>query len=211
MVAASAEIVTFLFTDIEGSSRMWEEQLQRMAQALARHDVLARAAVAAQRGRVVKTTGDGMYAVFTDAPPAVAAALAIQAALVDPAATAGVPIRVRCGLHAGHAEERDSDYFGSTVNRAARVMAVAHGGQVLLSQAVTELVGDRLPAQASLRDLGAIRLRDLRSPEHVYQLVHAQLRKDFPALRSLEATPNNLPHQVTSFIGRESELAADFD
>src|SRR5207244_11329633 len=155
----------------EGSSRLWEEQPQRMAQALARHDVLARDAVAAQCGRVVKTTGDGMYAVFPDAPSAVAAALAIQAALVDPAATAGVSIHVRCGLHAGHAEERDSDYFGSTLNRAARVMAAAHGGQVLLSQAVIDLIGDRLPAQTTLRDLGAVRLRDLRSSEHVYQLV----------------------------------------
>ena len=200
-------IVTFLFTDIEGSSRLWEEQPQQMAQALARHDLLARDAVAAQCGRVVKTTGDGMYSVFPEAPQAVAAALALQSALADPAATAGVPIRVRCGVHAGHAVERDSDYFGSTLNRAARIMASAHGGQVLLSQAVIDLVGDRLPAQASLRDLGAVRLRDLTGPEHVYQLVHARLRQDFPALRSLESAPNNLPQQITSFVGRDRELA----
>jgi predicted ATPase/class 3 adenylate cyclase len=206
VVEAPAGIVTFLFTDIEGSGRLWEEQPQSMAQALARHDALARDAVAAHRGRVVKTTGDGMYAVFLEAPQAIAAALVIQAALVDPATTAGVPIRVRCGLHAGHAEERDSDYFGSTLNRAARIMAAAHGGQVLLSQAVVDLVGDRVPAQASLRDLGAVRLRDLARPEHVYQLVHAQLRQNFPALRSLESTPNNLPQQLTSFVGRAREL-----
>jgi class 3 adenylate cyclase len=206
-VDVPAEIVTFLFTDIEGSSRLWEEQPQRMAEALSQHDVLARDIVAAQHGRIVKTTGDGMYSVFSEAPQAVAAALAIQSALADPVATAGVTMRVRCGLHAGHAEERDSDYFGSTLNRAARVMGAAHGGQVLLSQAVVDLVGDRLPAHASLRDLGAVRLRDLASPEHLYQLTHAQLQQNFPALRSLESTPNNLPQQLTSFVGRVRELA----
>ena len=204
---APAGIVTFLFTDIEGSGRLWEEQPQRMAQALTRHDVIARDAVAAQHGRIVKTTGDAMYSVFSEAPQAVAAALAIQVALADPGATAGVTICVRCGIHAGHAQERDGDYFGSTLNRAARIMGAAHGGQVLLSETVVGLVGDRLPAQASLLDLGAVRLRDLASPEHVYQLAHAQLRQHFPALRSLESTPNNLPQQLTSFVGRKWELA----
>ncbi|HEV2976072.1 MAG TPA: adenylate/guanylate cyclase domain-containing protein [Casimicrobiaceae bacterium] len=207
VVDAPAGIVTFLFTDIEGSGRLWEEQPQRMAQALTRHDVLARDAVAAQHGRVVKTTGDGMYSVFSEAPQAVAAALAIQVALADPEATAGVTIRVRCGIHAGRAQERDGDYFGSTLNRAARIMGAAHGGQVLLSETVVGLVGDRFPAQASLLDLGAVRLRDLTGPEHVYQLTHAELRQNFPALRSLESTPNNLPQQLTSFVGRNRELA----
>ncbi len=114
---------------------------------------------------------------------------------------------MRCGLHAGVAEGRDNDYFGSTVNRAARIMSAAHGGQVLLSQAVAELVHDRLPVGASLRDLGSIRLRSLAHPEHLHQLVHPQLRHDFPALRSLEITPNNLPQQFTSFVGRERERA----
>jgi class 3 adenylate cyclase len=99
-------------------------------------------------------------------------------------------------------ERRDSDYFGSPVNRAARIMSVAHGGQVLLSQAVADCVRDLLPAAISLRDLGKVRLKDLSTPEHVYQVVHPQLRQEFPALRSLEATPNNLPQQVTRFIGR---------
>jgi hypothetical protein len=110
-------------------------------------------------------------------------------------------------LHAGINEHRDNDFFGTVVNRAARVMSAAHGGQVLLTGAVAALVADRLPSAVALRDLGTVRLRDLASPEHVFQVVHPGLRQDFPALRSLEATPNNLPQQVTSFIGRERELA----
>ena len=178
-----------------------------MSQALAAHDALARRAVEARHGTVVKMTGDGMHAVFDDALDALAATVDLQQALADPAATHGVPLRVRCGLHAGVVERRDNDYFGSPVNRAARIMSAAHGGQVLLSQAVVDGVREGLPAAVSLRDLGKVRLKDLSTPEHVYQVVHPQLRQEFPALRSLEATPNNLPQQATSFIGREKELA----
>jgi len=110
-------------------------------------------------------------------------------------------------MHAGAVERRERDFFGSPVNRAARITSVAHGGQILASKTAVDLAEGRLPAGVSLRDLGRIRLRDLGSPEHVYQLVHPLLRGDFPALRSLEVTPNNLPRQVTSFIGREAELA----
>ena len=200
--------VTFLFTDIEGSTALWERDGARMSQALAAHDALARRAVESHRGRVVKTTGDGVHAVFDDALDALAATVDMQQLLADPAATCGVPLHVRCGLHAGVVERRDNDYFGSTVNRAARIMSAAHGGQVLLSQAAVDCVREVLPAAVSLRDLGKVRLKDLATPEHVYQLVHTQLRQDFPVLRSLEATPNNLPQQATSFIGREGELAA---
>jgi len=198
--------VTLLFTDIEGSTRLWEEDGARMSQALAAHDALARRAVEARRGTVVKMTGDGMHAVFADALDALGATLDLQQALADPAATGGVRLRVRCGLHAGVVERRDNDYFGSPVNRAARIMNAAHGGQVLVSQAVVDCVREVVPAPMLLRDLGRVRLRDLATPEHVYQLVHPQLRQDFPALRSLEATPNNLPQQATSFIGRAKEL-----
>src|SRR5262249_52931357 len=132
--------------------------------------------------------------------------LQMQQRLADPGATGGIALRVRCGLHAGVNERRDNDYFGSAVNRAARIMSIAHGGQVLLSQTVASLLRDRLPGGASLRGLGSVRLRDLSSPEQVFQVVHPDLRRDFPALRSLEAVPNNLPQQVTSFIGREREL-----
>ena len=206
IVGKGPEVVTFLFTDIEGSTALWEQDGARMSQALAAHDALTRRAVEARHGTVVKMTGDGMHAVFGDALDALAATVDLQRALADPAATHGVVLRVRCGLHAGAVERRDNDYFGSPVNRAARIMSAAHGGQMLLSQAVVDNVREMLPASVSLRDLGRVRLKDLSTPERVYQVVHPQLRQEFPALRSLEATPNNLPHQVTSFVGRESAL-----
>jgi predicted ATPase/class 3 adenylate cyclase len=197
---------TFLFSDIEGSSRLWEQEPERMRLALQRHDALARDAVETQRGVVVKTTGDGVHAAFDDPLDALAATLKLQQALANPEATHGIMLAVRCGVHAGVVERRDNDFFGSPVNRAARIMAAAHGGQVLLSQAIVSLVGEHLPAGMGLRDLGVVRLRDLTSVEHVFQLLHPQLRGDFPALRTLEATPNNLPLQLTSFVGRKREL-----
>ena len=206
MQALSA-VTTFLFTDIEGSTRLWEQDPERMVRALACHDAIARAAVENNRGIVVKMSGDGIHAVFEDPLDAVEATLHLQQALLDPEATNGVTLRVRCGLHVGVNERRDNDFFGTVVNRAARIMCAAHGGQVLVSQAVATLVGDRLPLGVALRDLGDLRLRDLMRPERVYQVVHPRLRQDFPALRTLEATPNNLPQQLTSFIGRERELA----
>jgi predicted ATPase/class 3 adenylate cyclase len=203
---ASTAPVTFLFTDIEGSTRLWETAPEPMRAALARHDALGLDAVQSHRGRVVKTTGDGIHAVFDDPLDAIAATIALQQALADPAATAGVTLRVRCGLHVGVDERRDGDFYGRAVNRAARIMSAAHGGQVLVSEAVAVLVRERLSAGIALRDLGQVRLRDLASPEQIFQVVHPALRGSFPALRSLEATPNNLPQQVTSFIGREREL-----
>jgi predicted ATPase/class 3 adenylate cyclase len=205
-VAASSSQVTLLFTDIEGSTALWEQDEARMSQALARHDALARSTVESHGGDVVKTTGDGILAVFDDASAALTATLELQRALHDPVVSAGAPLRVRCGLHRGIVEHRDGDYFGSTVNRAARIMSAAHGGQILLSEAVADSVRDRLPAQVWLRDLGRVRLRDLSTPECVYQAVHPQLRVEFPALRSLETTPNNLTPQPTTFIGRDKEL-----
>jgi predicted ATPase/class 3 adenylate cyclase len=206
-VNVTSAITTYLFTDIEGSTRLWEQEPERMRGALARHDAITRKAVESAGGTVVKMTGDGVHATFDDPLRAVNAALALQQALSDAAATEGIALRVRCGVHAGVDERRDSDFFGRAVNRAARIMSAAHGGQVLISQAVAVLVGDRLPAGVTLRDLGGVRLRDLSNPERVYQVVHPGLRRDFPALRSLEATPNNLPLQLTSFIGRENEVA----
>ena len=198
--------VTFLFTDVEGSTRLWEEEPERMKPALACHDAISRAAVESHHGLVVKSTGDGLHAAFDTALDALGAAVDLQQAIANPTATSGVLLRVRCGLHAGVVERRDNDYFGSPVNRAVRIMSVAHGGQVLLSQAVADGVRSLLPPEVSLRDLGKIRLKDLSTTEHVYQVVHPQLRQEFPALRSLEATPNNLPQQATSFIGREQAL-----
>ena len=199
-------ITTYLFTDIEGSTRLWEQEPERMRPALARHDAIARRAVEGHAGTIVKTTGDGLHATFDDPLDAINAAIELQQALSDASETEGIPLRVRCGLHAGVDERRDRDFFGRAVNRAARIMSAAHGGQVLLSEAVAILVSGRLPAGVALRELGAVRLRDLASPDRVYQIVHPKLRQDFPALRSLEATPNNVPVQLTSFIGREKEV-----
>ncbi|TMH34331.1 MAG: adenylate/guanylate cyclase domain-containing protein, partial [Betaproteobacteria bacterium] len=203
----SSAITTVLFTDIEASTRLWEQEGEKMSQALARHDALSRSAVEANHGAVVKMTGDGICAAFADPLDGINATVALQQALNDSAATNGIALRVRYGLHLGVVERRDHDLFGSPVNRAARIMKAAHGGQILLSQAVVDYVRSRLPRSISLRDLGAVRLRDLATSEHVYQVVHQDLRQEFPALRSLEATPNNLPQQVTSFVGRQRELA----
>jgi predicted ATPase/class 3 adenylate cyclase len=206
-VHGQSAVTTYLFTDIEGSTRLWEQEPERMRPALARHDALTREAVEANRGRIVKTTGDGFHAVFDDPLDALAATLQLQLELADSKTTNDVPLRVRSALHAGVDERRDNDFYGPVVNRAARIMNAAHGGQILLSQAVAALIRDRLPQDVALRDLGRVRLRDLTGAEPLYQVLHSKLRQDFPVLRSLEATPNNLPQQVTSFIGRERELA----
>ncbi|MBK6393964.1 MAG: tetratricopeptide repeat protein [Betaproteobacteria bacterium] len=206
-MTAPAGLVTFLFTDIEGSSRLWEQEPERMRPALARHDALVRGAVQRHRGTVVKMLGDGVHAVFDDPLDAIAAIVDLQLALAEPPPDGDLALRVRSGVNCGVVERRDGDYFGSPVNRAARIMGSAHGGQILLSQSVVALVADRLPKDVTLRDLGLARLRDLASAEHLYQVLHPKLRHDFPALRSLEATPNNLAQQVTSFVGRERELA----
>jgi len=176
-----------------------------MRVALIRHDRILREAVVGHHGVVVKTTGDGIHAAFQDPRDAVAASVEMQIALEDPASPDALPLRVRCGMHAGVIEVRDGDYFGTAVNRAARIMGAAHGGQVLISQAVADLIRNPPPDGVSLRDLGAVRLRDLSDAERVFQVEHAGLRSAFPALRSLEAVPNNLPQQVTTFIGRERE------
>ncbi|PWT70948.1 MAG: adenylate/guanylate cyclase domain-containing protein [Proteobacteria bacterium] len=203
---SSARVVTFLFTDIEGSTRLWEQEPERMRPALAQHDAVARAAVEGHHGIVVKMSGDGLHAAFDDPLDALNATLELQRTLADSEATHGIALRVRCGLHAGVNERRDNDFFGPAVNRAARIMSAAHGGQILVSEAVAALLGDRLPESVKLSDLGAVRLRDLERPERIYQVAHPSLRREFPALRSLEATPNNLPLQLTSFIGREREV-----
>lgn len=207
MPEQSGSAVTFLFSDIEGSTRLWELHPKTMQEALARHDVLSQAAVAAHGGTVVKTTGDGLHAVFGEPGDALRATVMLQRALRDPDATAGIALRVRCGLHLGVVQRRDNDFFGIEVNRAARIMHAAHGGQTLISQAFADSVQTCLPDDASLRELGVVRLRGLDIPERVYQLLHPDLLQDFPALRSLDTTPNNLPEQLTSFIGREDDLA----
>jgi class 3 adenylate cyclase len=208
MVELPSGTVTFLFTDLEVSTRLWEQEPEAMRQALARHDEILRDAVARHGGHVVKGTGDGVHAVFVIPDDAVGAAVDAQLGLAEEPWVVTEPLRVRMGLHTGVAELREGDYFGGPVNRAARLMSVAHGGQVVLSEVTTGLVRDRVPAGVSLVDLGEHRLRDLSRAERVYQLHRPGLEESFPPLRSLEVLPNNLPVQLTSFIGRESEIAA---
>jgi predicted ATPase/class 3 adenylate cyclase len=199
------QTVTYLFSDIEGSTRLWESDPAGAARALAWHDRLSRDAVERHRGTVVKMTGDGMHAAFADPVAAVQAVIDLQTALAQP--LDGLPLlKVRCGLHLGSDQRRNNDYYGPAVNRAARISNAAHGGQVLLSGAVAERVGGKLPAGVALRELGQVRLRDLSSPERIFQLMHPALRAEFPALRSLASTPNNLPQQLNSFVGREREM-----
>jgi len=199
--------VTFLFADIEGSTRLWEQYPDGMPAALTQHDELVRAAVESCGGHVVKTTGDGLFAVFSRADSAVAAGLTAQRSLT--AATWGVPgrLRARMGVHTGYSEFLGDDYHGPAVNRAARLCAAGHGDQVLVSGATQALVGEGLPEGAELVDLGEHQLRDVARPMHVFQLVHPTLPAEFPPIRSLDEVPGNLPRQLTSFVGRADEVA----
>jgi len=201
--------ITFLFTDIEGSTRLWEEQPETMRATLAYHDALMRRMIEQDGGHVFKTVGDSFCAAFAAADAALGAALGIQRRLAkatwpDPS----MALRVRIALHTGAAELRDNDYFGPPLNRVARLVSVCHGGQTVVSGTTEALVRDRLPAGAGLEDLGYHRLKDLAQPEQVFQLTHPSLPgpEAFPPLRSLSNTPNNLPQQLTSFIGREREI-----
>ena len=196
--------VTFLFTDIEGSTQLWEKHPEAMKGALARHDSILREAIEANGGQVIKTTGDGIHGVFEKAVDAVHATIMAQRALKD--SKLNPPIKVRMGLHTGEAELRADDYHGQALNRAARMMAVGHGGQILLSSVTAELAREHLPAEVSLLDLGEHRLRDLVRSEHIFQLLAPDLQNEFPPIQSLSAFRNNLPPQLTSFIGREREL-----
>jgi len=198
--------VTFLFTDIEGSSRLWENHADAMGVALARHDAILREAFEARGGHVFKTVGDAFCVAFPVALGALEAAVEAQRRLMgEPWEDIG-RMKVRMALHTGGAESRDGDYFGPVLNRVSRLLAAAHGGQILLTLATEELVRDHLPEAVSMRDLGERRLRDLNRPERVFQVAAPDLPADFPALRSLEIFPNNLPVQLTSFIGREKEM-----
>jgi predicted ATPase/class 3 adenylate cyclase len=198
---------TFLFTDLEGSTQLWQQHPEAMKDALARHDALLRSAVVDCSGQVVKTTGDGLHAVFASGLDGLKACLTAQFSLQDEPWGETGPLKVRMGLHFGEAQQRGGDYYGTAVNRAARLMAAAHGGQVLLSASMASIVADQLPAEVTLRDLGEHRLRDLERAEHVFALAHPRLQADFPPINSLNRQPNNLPTQPTALVGREEELA----
>ena len=200
--------VTFLFTDLVGSTRLWEQDPEAMKAALARHDAILRNAVARHGGSVVKMTGDGIHAAFEDAVAGVSAARDAQLAFARESWATPEPLRVRMGLHTGSAELREGDYFGTAVNRAARLMGAAHGGQVIVSLTTEELLRDVGADGWELIDLGEHRLRDLQRAERLFQLSVDGLEVDFPRLRSLDAYPTNLPIQLSSFVGRDAELAA---
>src|ERR1700742_4029097 len=186
-------VVTFLFTDVEGSTRRWEADAGAMRAALVAHDEVLRTAVEKRDGYVFKHTGDGVLAAFASPMSAVEAAVAAQPSLELP---------VRMGIATGEAELREGDYFGTVLNRAARVMAAGHGGQILLAESTASLLSG-----VDLVDLGSRRLRDLPTPVGVFQVRVAGLRTEFPALRALDTSPGNLRAATTSFIGRGAEVA----
>jgi predicted ATPase/class 3 adenylate cyclase len=198
--------VTFLFSDIEGSTERWETHLDAMKAAVARHDELMRAAIARYDGYIFKSLGDAFCSAFATAPNAVNAALDAQRALSAEDFLAVRGLRVRMGLHTGHADERNADYFGTAVNRVSRLMSIGHGAQVLLSGATHALVQHEASRDRIFTDLGLHRLKDLAEPEHVWQVTLSGQSSDFPPLKSLDTLPNNLPIQVTSFRGREQDL-----
>src|SRR5436190_6346533 len=177
--------VTFLFTDIEGSTKRWEHDPRAMQVAHARHEAILRHAIQANGGYAYKMIGDAFQAAFSTAPQALQAALDAQRALHAQSWGEAGELRVRMGIHTGITEEREDDYVGPLLNRVARLMSAGHGGQVLISMATEELVRDHLPEGATLRDMGEHRLKDLTRPEHIFQLVAMDLPGEFPALRTL--------------------------
>ena len=201
--------VTLLFTDVEGSIRLWEADSEAMAEASAGYSRIVREHVEAAGGHMVTSVGEAFRAVFTDPSAALAAAVGLQRAAGAEPWPPGLPIRVRVALHSGICAERDGDYVGPVVNRAARLLAAGHGGQVLVSAAAYELLADRLPGGIGLRDLGEHHLKDLGRPEQVFQVTGPGLAERFGPLRSLDdpALRHNLPSQATSFVGRAAELA----
>jgi predicted ATPase/class 3 adenylate cyclase len=204
--------VTFLFTDIEGSTALWERDRVAMASAVKRHLVLLDAAIASHHGIHFKTVGDAVQAAFPTAPDAVGATLDAQRVLMQETWPEGVgPLRVRMALHTTAATPQDGDYLAPGLNRLARLLAAGHGEQVLLSLSTQDLARDALPPGASLIDLGEHPLRDLYRPERVFQLLYPDLPADFPPLRTLATRPNNLPLQQTPFVGREEQVGQVVD
>jgi predicted ATPase/serine/threonine protein kinase len=201
-------VLTFLFTDIQGSTQLWEYHPEAMKLALARHDEIMRQAIESHQGYVFKMVGDAFHAVFTQATDALAATIQAQKELaIEKWAGEIGAIKVRMALHTCHAENHQSDYVSPNLNRLARLMATAHGGQTLLSLATTEQVQAQLPPEVTLEDMGEHHLKDLIRPEHIYQLNIAGLPDRFPPLKSSHHRPNNLPAPLTSFVGREREVS----
>lgn len=205
--------VTFLFTDIEGSTRLWQDKPEAMAIAHARHDEILRTAIETNHGYVFQIVGDSFSAAFHNAPDGLRAVLAAQRGLHQQTSkvseTSEVSIRARMGLHTGTAEILpDGKYEGyTTIATTQRVMSAAHGGQTLLTQTTYDLLQNALPGDVTLRDLGEHRLKDLRAPLRLYQVNVPDLPQNFPSITSPDIQPNNLPTQLTSFVGRKKEIA----
>ncbi|HUQ40598.1 MAG TPA: adenylate/guanylate cyclase domain-containing protein [Acidimicrobiales bacterium] len=199
--------LTFLFTDIEASTRRWQQHPEAMREALVRHDSLIAGAVEGMGGRIFKHTGDGVCCVFSSARAAIDAAVHAQRAIAAQVWEEVGGLRVRMALHTGEAEERDGDYFGQSLNRVARVMAVAHGGQILVSDATASLLRDG-DLDVVLRDLGEHELRDIARPERLHQVEAPGLDHDFPPPRTGEVVQHNLPAMRTSFVGRGEAVGA---
>src|SRR5579872_1650427 len=197
--------VVFLFTDIEGSTQRWERYGDAMKLAVLRHEQIVRPILEAAGGYIFKTVGDAFCVAFSDAGRALRAACEAQRALSREDFSTVGDLRVRMGIHAGITHERDADYFGPPVNRVARLMSIGHGGQVLLSGYVRELISS-LPPATELADLGYHRLKDLAEPEHVWQASIEGLATEFPPLNSLPELHHNLPVQASALRGRETEL-----
>jgi predicted ATPase/class 3 adenylate cyclase len=198
--------VTFLFSDIEASTDLWEKKPEHMQDAFARQEAIMRASMSDNGGYVYKMIGDAFQVAFDTALQALIAAQSAQLALQSEQWGDIGQLKVRMALHTGVVDERGDDYVGPALNRIGRLLSAGHGGQVLLSQATFELVRDILPENVSIKDLGEHRLKDLTRPERVYQLIAENLESSFPPLKTLDSHPNNLPLQLTSFIGREREL-----
>lgn len=201
--------VTFLFTDIEGSTKLWEQYPEEMKSALARHDGILKEAVESNNGYLIKTTGDGIHAAFSTALDSVKAALDAQREFQtsEVSEISEVLLRVRMGMHTGEAELRNGDYYGSTLNRAARIMSIGHGGQILVSETALQIAQEHLSENVTVLDLGQHQLKGLSKAEKIFQISTPELQQEFPALKSQTRATNNLPTQLTSFIGRERELA----
>ena len=208
MCALPTGTITFLFTDIEDSTKLWEQFPEAMKAALAKHDSILKGAIDSNHGQIFKTTGDGVHAVFSTAIDGIITAIASQRQLQTSEffKYPGVSLRVRMGLHTGEAELRDGDYFGQTMNRAARIMSAGHGGQILISDVVAQVAREHLPSDVSFIDLGEHYLKGIVQTEKIYQVASSDLQKEFPPLNSIPVATTNLPQQLTTFIGREREL-----
>ena len=199
--------VTFLFTDVEGSTGLLQRHPRSYPDAIALHHSILRSAVESAHGCVFETIGDAVYAAFARVDDAAHAAATSQSGLANARWQETGPLRVRMAIHVGDVELSDGHYFGPALYRCARLMALGHGGQVLVSEVAAGILADLRSGDLALRDLGEHRLKDLLRAERIYQLTGPGLGRDFPSLRALDEHPNNLPVARTTLVGRDTQLA----